>query len=453
MADRRKNNVPGSKRKISDDKKLTNRSAREELERKKQMRARAKRKATTKRAISAFVILVFLLITFGCIYAFSFISGLKTDSLSGANAPAFNESVNILLLGMDIGDVEQEDNFSVKRTDTMMLLNYNPKTDKAHIVSIPRDTLIEVDDAYDEYGNYTPYWKMNAAYALGEEEEVLKQVKSILEVDVNYLVEIDYAAFRNIIDALGGIEMYIDRDMNYDDDGQDLHIHFNEGETVLLDGKAAEEFFRWRKNNDGTGFVDGDLGRISNQQKFMKKVIEKAMNPAIIFKIPTILNIVQENVITNMSGSKILSYGLKMVKNSGIDMVTLQGYDETIYGQSFLVVDKESNKDILQALQSGSGSFSDTTIPRSDYKILVLNGTRVNGLAGDLKTDLENIGYSNIDVGNSDKVDSSSILSNDSDIRDLLKTDTGISESGKNKEDQYADYDAVIIIGEDYTEF
>lgn len=452
MANRRDNNVRG-KKKTSVDPRINNRSAREEIERKKYKKLKARRKDAIKRAISAFIILVFLLITFGCIYTFSFISGLKTDSLLGAKAPASNESVNILLLGMDIGDVDQEENFSIKRTDTMMLLNYNPKTDKVHIVSIPRDTLIEVEDAYDQYGNYSPYWKMNAAYALGQEEEVIKQVESLLEVNVNYLVEIDYEAFRNIIDALGGIEMYIDRDMNYDDDAQDLHIHFNAGETVLLDGKAAEEFFRWRKNNDGTGFIDGDLGRISNQQKFMKKVIEKAMNPFIIFKIPTILNVVQENVATNMSGSKIISYGLKMARNSGVNMVTLQGYDETIYGQSFLVVNKENNRDILEALQSGSGSFSDNTVPRADYKILVLNGTRVNGLAGDLKIDLENIGYANVDVGNGDKIDMSTIFANNSDIRDLLSIDIGISKTSKNKFEEYSDYDAVIILGEDYIEY
>ena len=65
--------------------------------------------------------------------------------------------------------------------------------------------------------------------------------------------------------------MYIERDMDYDDDAQDLHINFKAGETVHLDGKKAEEFFRWRKNNDGTGFADGDLGRIRNQQAFIER--------------------------------------------------------------------------------------------------------------------------------------------------------------------------------------
>ena len=111
----------------------------------------------------------------------------------------------------DIGDIDQEGNTGLRRTDTMMVFNYNPITDVVNIVSIPRDTLIEVEDAYDSEGNYIPYWKINAAYALGGEDELVMQVKKLLEIDVNYIVEIDYKAFRSIIDAIGGIEMYIDR--------------------------------------------------------------------------------------------------------------------------------------------------------------------------------------------------------------------------------------------------
>jgi anionic cell wall polymer biosynthesis LytR-Cps2A-Psr (LCP) family protein len=69
--------------------------------------------------------------------------------------------------------------------------------------------------------------------------------------------------------------MEISSNMNYDDDSQNLHIHFEKGETVHLDGEKAEEFFRWRKNNNGTGLAEGDLGRIENQHMFIEKVIDK----------------------------------------------------------------------------------------------------------------------------------------------------------------------------------
>ncbi len=88
--------------------------------------------------------------------------------------------------------------------------------------------------------------------------------------------------------------MYIEQDMNYDDPGQDLHIHFNKGETVHLDGKKAEEFFRWRKNNDGTGLANGDVDRIKNQQKFMNAVIDKVLSVSTITKIDSIAEILNK---------------------------------------------------------------------------------------------------------------------------------------------------------------
>ena len=421
-------------------------SPRAELERKRVYKKKKKREQDIKRAILAFIILIVLLIGFGAIYLFSFISGLNTENLSGGYAPDKNQPLNILILGMDIGDAEQSENEAIRRTDTMMVFNYNPNTDKVNIVSIPRDTLIEVDDAYDAYGNSIPYWKMNAAYALGGEDEVIKQVQNLLEVDINYIVEINYQAFRSIIDAIGGIEMEIPFDMKYDDDGQDLHIDFKGGETVLLDGKKAEEFIRWRKNNDGTGFINGDLGRIENQQKFISKVINKVTSPSIIFDIPDILKAIEQNVVTNMSGGKIVSYALKAVKNSGVTMSTLQGYDEIIYEQSFLIVEKEANQDIINSLKTGTAP----SISRSNYNILLLNGTGINGLAGNYKADLMNIGYSNIEVGNAEETEKSIILCNDSELSDLLESDLGIKKIKTAANEEYADYDAVIILGSNY---
>lgn len=426
-------------------------SPKEELEIKRRIRRKDKKSTILKRAITAgFLTIIILLVLVG-LYLFSFISSLKDSDIVSSIKPKSNETVNILLLGMDIGDAENTSNSSARRTDTMMLLNYNPRTDNIKVVSIPRDTLIEVEDAHDGNGNYIPYWKINAAYVLGGEDEVIEHVEKLLDITVNYLVEIDYAAFRNLIDAVGGVEMYIDRDMYYDDDAQDLHIYFNKGETVLLDGKKAEEFFRWRKNNDGTGLADGDLGRIKNQQKFIAALIEKCTDPMIITQIPDILKAIKENVVTNMTGTNMLSYGLKMISNSGISMNTLQGYNERIYGQDFLVADETYNQSLIDSLKITS--TVDNSADKANYSIMVLNATRVNGLAGNLKTELENMGYSNISVGNSDKSKESEILSNDKELKNMLSDDTGINNLSKNKEDEYKSYDAVIIIGEDYLVF
>lgn len=441
----------GNNRRGSVNKKVKELSPRKELELKRRLKRKEKKSTVIKRAILALILTIVVLIAIGATYAFSFVSSLNNNDLISAVKAKNNETVNILVLGMDIGDTRNTQNTSARRTDTMMLLNYNPRTDYINIVSIPRDTLIEVENAHDGNGNYIPYWKINAAYALGGEEEVIEQVQDLLDITVNYLVEVDYAAFRNLIDAIGGVEMTIDRDMYYDDDAQDLHINFKKGETVLLDGQKAEEFFRWRKNNDGTGLADGDLGRIKNQQKFISKLIEKCTDPSIITRVPDILKAIKENVVTNMSGTDMVKYGLEMISNSGISMETLQGYNERIYGQDFLVVDPTYNESLLKSLQITSEV--DNSEVKNKYSIMVLNGTRVNGLAGNLKIELENLGYSNISVGNFDKTKESTILSNDKELKKMLSDDTGIKHLSKNKEDEYQDYDAVIIIGEDYLIF
>ena len=447
----KKDNRGNNSRRVSNKKRNRELSPREELEIKKRLRKKERKSIVIKRAIMAAFLTITILIVLCGIYLFSFISSLNNNNMIPAVKPKANETVNILLLGMDIGDAENTSNASARRTDTMMLLNYNPRTDNVKVVSIPRDTLIEVENAHDGNGNTIPYWKINAAYVLGGEQEVIEQVQNLLGVTVNYLVEIDYAAFRNLIDAIGGVEMYIDRDMYYDDDAQDLHIHFNKGETVLLDGKKAEEFFRWRKNNDGTGLVDGDLGRIKNQQKFISALIEKCTNPMIVTEIPGVLKAIKENVITNMSGASMIEYGLKMISNSGISMNTLQGYNEKIYGQDFLIADPSYNQSLLESLKITSQA--DNSEIKKNSSIMVLNATRVNGLAGNLKTELEKLGYSNISVGNSDKSKESSILSNNKELKKLLSDETGIKNLSKNKDSKYQDYDAVIIIGEDYLEF
>ena len=147
----------------------------------------------------------------------------------------------------------------------------------------------------------------------------------------------------------------------------------------------------------------------------------------------------------------MIKYGLKMISNSGISMSTLQGYNERIYGQDFLVAEPSYNQSLIESLKITSEA--DNSEAKKNSSIMVLNATRVNGLAGNLKTELEKLGYANISIGNSDKSKESSILSNNKELKKLLSDDTGIKNLSKNKDSEYEKYDAVIIIGEDYLEF
>lgn len=387
-------------------------------------------------------------LTFIAVSTISGVSALMkigSKSMPSSIDVSSSDPVNILVLGMDIGDPKQVDNQSIKRTDTIMVLNYNPANNKLTVVSIPRDTLINVNDRNV---------KVNAAYAIGGYPKMKAEAESLLNIKINYLVKIDYNAFREIIDALGGIEMKIERNMIYDDEGQNLHINFKAGETVNLDGKKAEEFFRWRKNNDGSGFANGDLDRIENQQKFISKVVDKFTSPFILFRIPGIMSALGDNIETNMSPFKVISYGLKFMnlKKENMTMAIAAGTPKTINGESFLVFDKNQNKDIISSLSSAAVSKnSSVNISKDDIKIKLLNGTKINGLAAKAMQQLKNAGYSKIDTGNTEVTEKSIILYSDSDKLKIVNQDLNIkNDDKKDTRTEYKDYDVIIILGKDY---
>ncbi|MCQ2014347.1 LCP family protein [Clostridium butyricum] len=395
------------------------------------------------------VISIFLTFTvFSIISGFIALMEVGSQSMPKASNPSGNKPVNILLLGMDIGDPNQEDNKEIKRTDTIMVVNYNPETDKITTVSVPRDTLIQNN------GNSV---KINSAFAIGGYSRIKTEVEGLLNVNINYIVKVDYDAFVDIIDAIGGVKMKIERNMIYDDEGQNLHINFKAGETVKLDGQKAQEFFRWRKNNDGSGFANGDLDRIQNQQKFIAKVIDKCTNPLIVFRIPKIMSAIGDNVETNMSPFSIIKYELKFmgVSNNDISMLTAAGTPKTINGQSFLVFDKNSNKDIISQLASSEvSSKSENGISRENIKIKILNATKINGLASELKINMNNIGYTKIDTGNTELSDKTVILSNNKNMLKTISKDLDIKNSGKKDDKaEYKDYDVIIILGKDFKKF
>jgi len=415
----------------------------EEKKQKVSLKKRRKNnKSIYKKVALGILICITIIILSLLLSLISFFFKINNKNTIASTTPT-GDSVNILVLGMDIGDINQTENKDIKRTDTMMMINYNKKNKSAQVVSIPRDTLVN-----DNSGNY----KINAAFQNGGEQKVKSVLENMLSVTINYVVKIDYAAFRGFIDAIGGIEVTIGRDMIYDDTAQNLHINFKKGSTVLLDGQKAEEYFRWRKNNDGSGLANGDLDRINNQHEFLQKVVAKCKSPSIIFKISKILNSVAENMDTNMSSFNMINYGLKfMTLKNSLEMKTIEGDSKTIGGQSYVVFNKSSNKDLLESLHSGVSAGTSST-SKKDAKIMVLNGTKIEGLASRAKTALEVFGWSKIDTGNTDPHAKSIIQTDDSEIKAVLTSEMGeiTKFEEKPKDSKYKDYGVVIVIGTDY---
>ncbi|MPQ42476.1 LCP family protein [Clostridium tarantellae] len=359
------------------------------------------------------------------------------------------DSITVLVLGLDFGDLEQVENKDIKRTDTIMLAHFNPNTDECQIVSIPRDTQIT-------YKNKK--WKINSAYPLGGEKLLKQLMKDMLGVNVDYVVKVDYNGFRQVIDAIGGVEMYIDQDMFYDDWEQDLHINFKAGDTVQLDGKKAEEFFRWRQNNDGTGLPNGDLDRIKNQQKLMGKVMDKIMSPSTIWKIDSLAKAIEENVDTDLDLKTIVSYGLEFLEldKANVEMSTLVG--ESVYKDNlwYFMYDKEENAELIKKLKDNSKNKQSNDLKdilREDVKIKVLNCCNINGLASEVKSDLLEIGYDKVEIDNGLDIEKTKILVKENKYKTLMNNDLVVKniEVGIDKKYNHNDeYDIVILLGKDY---
>ena len=413
----------------------------------KNKKRKKKRKNTNmpiaKKAMIVTASIVILLVVGLIVGIISFLGNLESSTTIGGVAPDRGEALNILLLGMDIGDPNQVHNDGIKRTDTIMLVNYNPNSESVKMVSIPRDTLVNKNGKS---------YKINSAYQMGGDANIKRIVEEMLSVNINYIVKIDYEAFRNFIDAIGGIDIDIDRNMIYDDNVQNLHINLKKGPNQHLNGSQAEGFFRWRKNNDGSGFANGDLDRIDNQHKFMRKVVDKFSNPFIIFKVPKILKSISKNVETNMPINKIISYGIKFsgIDSNNFDMTTINGEARMIGGQSYVVFNKDSNKQLISSLHSSLKVSSG--IKKEHVKILLLNGTKINGLASQVKGDLNVAGWTRVDTGNANPAQKSEIMTNDDDIKTLLNADMPKVKKSSNKPDdeRYASYDVVVILGNDY---
>jgi len=215
-------------------------------------------------------------------------------------------------------------------TDTIMVISFDTAAHKVNVVSVPRDTMIDVPRDSK---------KINAAYAYGGTQELKKELESILGFAPQYSIRVDLEAFVKVVDAVGGVEYDVPQDMNMDDDAQDLHIHLVKGKQVL-DGDKALQLVRFR------GYPSADLGRMQTQQKFLKALARKALSPINLIKLNTFIDIFREDIKTDIGLRDLQWFAQQAIKvNSETDITvqTLPHSDTGNYlGQNYLFLSPES---------------------------------------------------------------------------------------------------------------
>ncbi|NLD87038.1 MAG: LCP family protein, partial [Clostridiales bacterium] len=185
------------------------------------------------------------------------------------------------------------------RTDTILIAAFDLKNDTLSLLSIPRDTRTYMDNG--------KYHKINAAHNKGI-KQMQKEIKSVIGFVPDKYMIINYTAFEELIDFIGGVEIDVEQDMIYSDPDQDLNINIKAGYQTL-NGEQALHYMRYR-----SGYADADLGRIKAQQKLMFAVAKKAMKPSIILKLPGISEIFGENVETDLTIPELVWIGTKFAR-------------------------------------------------------------------------------------------------------------------------------------------
>lgn len=263
-------------------------------------------------------------------------------------------------IGQDEKDIENLDplyclvmgvseDIDAKLTDTIMLCAYYPNEQKVSILSIPRDTFVG-----NSTSNADSYDKINALYQTSP-EKTLEAVRNLTGIDVRNYVVISNNALRDVVDAIGGVNFDVPINMNYDDWGQKLHIHLEKG-YQLLDGDKAEQLVRFRHNNDGTTYPASygtqDIGRMRTQREFLKAAAKQILTGNNIFKIDDIMQVVFENIETNLKMEDIIKYvpSATEFNPENIQSEMLPGVADYIGVLSFYVNDEEETNALVSSL-------------------------------------------------------------------------------------------------------
>lgn len=391
------------------------------------------------------------------------------DEYTKKNLP----ELKVLLLGVstDLGDSAL--------TDTIIVASYNPNTQKASLLSIPRDTYIGKNK-----NKATPSDKINCLYSISV-DKTLQAVNDLTGLDIKYYVVVKNEALIKLVDAIGGVDFNVPINMYYTDPTQDLVIDLKAG-MQKINGEKAEQLLRFRKNNDGTSYPeeygDNDTGRMRTQQDFIMAVMEQTLKPENIFKLGEILDIASKYIETNIDISYVKDYIPYAVEFSTENLVTAtvpginKQLPETTKQWWFFEADKKETTALIQKLyytsteeenaentvattnivgNTSENTMTDTTnieLTNSEIKIEVLNGTGENSKLQQAVDILKEKGYNVIKTGKTSEI-SKTIITNKKELSDEtmkeIKTALGVGSISNNK-NLSSKMHVTIVIGSDF---
>ncbi len=392
---------------------------------------RISNKGITKRSL---IITIFIIIAAAVLAIFGinkYCSNFST-SVKQITSPPFEgrDVIKVLIIGEDnTGGTEQK---PYGLSDTIMLSNIDFTNLKVSAVSIPRDTLVNIVG----YGES----KINASHVFGGPKLTEEVVEELTGVRPDYYIKTNVEGFRDTVDIIGGVEIDVEKNMKYDDNWGKLHINLKKGRQVL-NGEDAMGYVRFRHDKLG------DITRMERQQKFIKALAKKMVEPASIPKLPWTIKSVMNNIDTDMTSKDLLCLAkfAGKINVDEIEMTTLPGVPRNINGGSYWIVDEDETYNLIRRL------FLTRTIAGLP-KIEVLNGSGIAGAAQEAAEALQQSGYEITSISNADSFNyaSSEVINHKSETKELDKIavilNVGIMKDEPNPD---ANADVTVIIGKD----
>ncbi|XHU96659.1 MAG: LCP family protein [cyanobacterium endosymbiont of Rhopalodia gibba] len=248
----------------------------------------------------------------------------STIAYRNLRLPELSRPVNLLVLGTkvltsEVSEKPEEDlgyhalvNSFKGLSDTMVLLRFDPNQDKLRLLSIPRDTRANIGRGIR---------KINEANYYGGAALAAEAVSTLLGgVPIDRYVRVNIQGVEKVIDALGGVNVYVPKNMKYTDHSQHLYINLKQGEQHL-DGERAIAFLRFRYDRYG------DIGRVQRQQMLMRAVVEQALRPQTVLKMPEILSVIGTYIDTNLTVEELVALAgfAAQTKRSDVEMLMVPG--------------------------------------------------------------------------------------------------------------------------------
>ena len=258
-------------------------------------------------------------------------------------------TIYVLIMGVST-DLEKE------LTDTIILCGYNPKQQKASMLSIPRDTFIG-----ESKQNAKGSDKINALYA-SSPQKTLDAVSEITGINIPYYAVINTEVLIQVVDIIGGVDFEVPIDMQYDDETQDLHIHLEKG-MQKIDGEKAEQLLRFRHSNpDKNGVMttypseygSDDYGRMRTQREFIIETVKQTLQLKNVTKIKSLITTVFDNLDTNLTLDMLTPYAPYAIDFDIINVESLQlpGVSDKLNNLWFFVHDEEETLKLIEKMNN-----------------------------------------------------------------------------------------------------